>query len=160
MFASDLHIVNRPFGSGFGLQGINLRRGNFEFADVAGGKSLLSERCNLTTQPGCLASDGLCARCPDKFGMSPPDIANHVQPVLHHRLADAVQIQFRRSDPDRLQPQRIDRLVTERLDDFRADWKIQHELRIADQPGVQELSIGHSQLSQHSLIRGVVPQSR
>ena len=90
--------------------------------------------------------------------MSDTGSTNHIQPVLHHRLRDPVDIQFRGLHANRLQPQRIDRLKRCELKLLRPQREEQLKLRVGDQSCIQQLSIRHTELRQHFLIRRVIPQ--
>lgn len=100
--ASQRHIMLSTLRSSLRLQGINPRRREFQLADVTGVEPLPSEVRDLLPECCRLPSDfGLLARG-NEVRMSHTGITNHVQPVLHHRLCDTVNIQFRRLHANRL----------------------------------------------------------
>ena len=80
--------------------------------------------------------------------MSNTHIPNHVEPVLDHRLADSIEVEFCRPNSHRLQPQSVNGLEGRELQLLRAEREENCELRVADQPDIEQLSTRNSQVSQ------------
>jgi hypothetical protein len=90
--------------------------------------------------------------------MSDSGVANHVEAVLNHRLADLINVQFGGFHSNRLQPQRVHRLKCCEFKLLGAKWKEQRKLGIADQARIEQSSVRHSKLCQRFLERRVVPK--
>ena len=84
-------------------------------------------------------------------------VSDDVESVLHHRLADSIEVEFRRFLSHRLQPQGVDGLKRCEFKLLRAERKEDLKLWIGNQPGVEQLSTRNSEVGQQRLVRGVIP---